>query len=271
MINTTTMSDRRSRSRTRSRSPSPGRNGRDRYDSRSRSRSRTPRDRSYTRSASRRNSPDQPKSAKIVVEKLTKNVNENHLREIFGSYGEIEELEMPMNRQFLTNRGIAYVLYTTSEDAENAIAHMHEAQLDGALINVSIVLPRRRFSRSPPPRRPPPNRFGEPHRYRDGPPPRGDRPYGRPGPPMGRGGRSPPRYSRGGGYNRPRSYSPDRSPPRRRGSPNYGNRSPSYSRSPPRRRYAEPPRDGRARREPSYSDHSEQGRRDRSYSRDRRR
>ena len=37
--------------------------------------------------------------AQIVVEKLTKNVNEGHLREIFGAYGAIRELDLPMNRQ----------------------------------------------------------------------------------------------------------------------------------------------------------------------------
>jgi RNA-binding protein with serine-rich domain 1 len=52
--------------------------------------SRIYRERSYTRSPSRH--------GKIVVEKLTKNVNEAHLREIFGSYGQIESLDMPMNR-----------------------------------------------------------------------------------------------------------------------------------------------------------------------------
>ncbi|MCJ1431133.1 hypothetical protein MMC27_000484 [Xylographa pallens] len=35
----------------------------------------------------------------IVVEKLTKNVNEAHLREIFGAYGPIREVDLPMNRQ----------------------------------------------------------------------------------------------------------------------------------------------------------------------------
>jgi RNA-binding protein with serine-rich domain 1 len=51
----------------------------------------------------------------------------------------------------MTNRGTAYILYYDPADAEAAIAHMHEAQLDGAILNVSIVLPRRNFSRSPPP------------------------------------------------------------------------------------------------------------------------
>jgi len=40
-----------------------------------------------------------PRSSKIVIEKLTKNVHAAHLREIFGRYGDIENLDMPMNRQ----------------------------------------------------------------------------------------------------------------------------------------------------------------------------
>jgi RNA-binding protein with serine-rich domain 1 len=34
-----------------------------------------------------------------VVEKLTKNVTEAHLREIFGSYGRIESIDLPLNKQ----------------------------------------------------------------------------------------------------------------------------------------------------------------------------
>ncbi|KAG9737466.1 hypothetical protein KCU77_g9951, partial [Aureobasidium melanogenum] len=147
---------RRSRSRTRTRSPAH-----------SRSRSRSYRARSTSRGRDRSPTPPMPRSSKIVIEKLTKNVTPAHLNEIFSTYGAIADLDMPLNKSFNTNRGTAYVLYTTPEAAERAIAHMHEGQLDGAKIGVSIVLPRRRFSRSPPARRPPPNRFGEPHRYRD--------------------------------------------------------------------------------------------------------
>ncbi|RFU32418.1 hypothetical protein B7463_g3914, partial [Scytalidium lignicola] len=105
----------------RSSSRTPRRNGKYRSESRSRSRS-------YGRSRSA--SP--VRSTKVVVEKLTKNVNEDHLREIFGTYGTIKDLDMPMNRQFMTNRGTAYILYESEADAEAAIAHMHESQIDGA-------------------------------------------------------------------------------------------------------------------------------------------
>ncbi|GLA06129.1 hypothetical protein AnigIFM60653_006652 [Aspergillus niger] len=75
----------------------------------------------------------------IVIEKLTKNVTESHLREIFGGFGDIQSLDLPMNKAFMTNRGTAYILYHDPADAEAAIAHMHEAQLDGAMLNFNIA------------------------------------------------------------------------------------------------------------------------------------
>ena len=33
----------------------------------------------------------------IVIEKLTKNVTEEHIREIFGVYGDIKFVDMPVN------------------------------------------------------------------------------------------------------------------------------------------------------------------------------
>ncbi|KAH0523747.1 hypothetical protein TsFJ059_008708 [Trichoderma semiorbis] len=126
----------RSRSRSRSITP-PRRNGRNRSGSRDRSRERG-RD-------SRSPSEGPPKRAtKIVVERLSKNVNEEHLYEIFGQFGHIKDLDLPMNRTSGTNRSTAYILYEHQADAEVAISYMHEAQIDGAIINVSIVLPRRK-------------------------------------------------------------------------------------------------------------------------------
>ncbi|KAG9243556.1 hypothetical protein BJ878DRAFT_535141 [Calycina marina] len=192
-----------------------------------RSRSPSPRNggyRSGSRSISRDRSPTPVKSTKIVVERISKNVNIDHLKEIFGIYGPIRDLDMPVNRTFGTNRGTAYVLYENETDSEAAIAHMHESQIDGCTINVSIVLPRRKFSPSPPmarrganldSRAPPPGRFR-------GPPP----PQRRATPTSYRNDRNSYNY-------RPRSLSRSNSPAMRR----HRTRSRSYtrSRSPPRR------------------------------------
>ncbi|KAI8627794.1 RNA-binding domain-containing protein [Xylariaceae sp. FL1651] len=207
-------------------------------------------------------------STKIVVEKLSKTIHEEHLREIFGRYGTIRDLDLPISRQSGTNRGTAYILYVNEADAEAAIAHMHEANLDGAVINVSIVLPRRKFDPSPPtasrganidPRNPAPGLRGGPGRGAVGGGLGGGRGSSFGG---GRGGRSPPRHGRSGRDNfdtyRPRSYSRSRSPRARRNR----SRSESYasrSRSPPRRRGG---------RRDSYGDHDDYGERRRSPSYD---
>ncbi|KAL2134981.1 hypothetical protein VTI74DRAFT_10208 [Chaetomium olivicolor] len=301
----------RSRSRSRSRTPrsqysrspsmdrrrsydrdarSPARNGRHRSRSHSRGRSvsRTPsrsrgrsrtrsysRDRSYSRSRSRSRS-DSPrmKSTKIVVERLTKNVNEDHLYEIFGQYGEIDDLDLPVNRSSGMNRGTAYILYFNEADAQAAITHMHEAQLDGAVINVSIVLPRRKVSPSPPLARRGPR--GPPANVRPVLEGAGGRPAG------GRGWRSPAgasgRYGPRSDNYRPRSVSRSRSrsplpPPS--GSRRYRSRSASYSsrsrsRTPPARGGRRGSRNYGRRRSPSRdSFDSYDGRRSRSRTRSR--
>lgn len=165
-----------------------------------------------------------------------------------------------------TNRGTAYIVYDKVSSAEMAITHMHEAQLDGAVISVSIVLPRKRFSPSPPSRRAPPSGPRGSGPYPSGPAGNGysrgrlapdnyggTSHYRDPNGPLHRHSRSPDGYrsrGRGGGAsgghqrgsvrnpesNRRRSYSRSRSPRRSRSR----SRSRSYtsSRSPPPRRAA---------------------------------
>lgn len=275
-------SRRDSRSRTRSRSHSRGRTrsrsrsrGARHYHSRSNSRSLSPNPSppksskvGLVRSGSE-NCPEEPSRAnkkltsirnQIVVEKLTKNVTENHVREIFGGFGDIEYLDVPINKackiylrlhslgissnspSVMTNRGTAYILYHDPADAEAAIAHMHEAQLDGAILNVSIVLPRRKFSRSPPPTT---------TRGNGGRPRFGRGPYAGPSSPRRYGGARP--TERHDTY-RPQSLSPSRSPVRSR---SYSSR----SRSPaPRRGPSKTESRHHRRRSPSYSSYSSRSR-----------
>ncbi|KAL4869314.1 hypothetical protein BDV12DRAFT_83111 [Aspergillus spectabilis] len=256
-----------SRSRSRTRSVSRSRSG-----SRSQTWSRSPaprshRDRSYTRS---RSPPShKQRSSKIVVERLTKNVTVSHLSEIFGSFGEIQSLDLPMNTAFMTNRGTAYILYHDPADAEAAIAHMHEAQLDGAVLNVSIVVPKRAFSRSPPPMSSARGAYGAQRNSRGRP---ADSRYSRHSPYQQRA--SPRRHGRSWPMERhdlyrPRSVSRSRSRSPRR-SRSFSSRSPSISPPTNRGRTQDDSSRRSRRRSPSYSSYGYSSRsRSRSYSRDR--
>jgi len=152
-----------------------------------------------------------------------------------------------------TNRGLCYLLYHSPSAASAAIAHMHESQLDGSKIEVSIVIPRRI-----------PGSAGIPN-------PIGATPSGPGGRYRGAGGgryRSPPRRpgqgvgggrsgigggfgGRGGDSYRPKSRS--RSVSRSRSSYSRS-RSPSRSRS--RSPYRSRRGGGRRRRSVSYSSYS---------------
>ena len=104
---------RRYDARSPSRSPTPPsrRNGRHRSDSRSWSRgrgrgtSREPSEEPPVRST-KASEPRQRQltqvlltlPAQIVVERLSKNINEDHLYEIFGDFGPIKDLDLPINR-----------------------------------------------------------------------------------------------------------------------------------------------------------------------------
>ena len=41
-----------------------------------------------------------------MIERLTKNISEENLREIFGAYGDIEAVDVPVNRQCTWHKGI---------------------------------------------------------------------------------------------------------------------------------------------------------------------
>ncbi|CAI2178205.1 13473_t:CDS:2 [Funneliformis geosporum] len=96
-----------------------------------------------------------PLPTKIMVNKLTKNVTDAHLNEIFGAFGRIHRK---------TNKGIAYIDYETRAEAERAISYMDGGQLDGSELSCTFV-PRRPISPLPPRRRggrfnsPPQRRF----------------------------------------------------------------------------------------------------------------
>ncbi|CEP10940.1 hypothetical protein [Parasitella parasitica] len=182
-----------------------------------RSRSRSPLRRS---SRSRSASPEHLHS--ILVTNLTRNVKEDHIREIFGEFGKISYLEFPINKLLKTNKGKAYIDFETQDDADKAISYMDNAQLDGKRI-ACVVAPKHR-ERSPSPRR-----------ARYSPPPfRKINSRGPPPPPLNRRG---DRF--GGGRDRRRRYSrsPSRSPIRRGRRYSYSrSRSPSRSYSRGRKR-----------------------------------
>ncbi|KAI0638086.1 hypothetical protein C8Q77DRAFT_1089259 [Trametes polyzona] len=196
-----------------------------------------------------RSPPRNPKAKVVVVTNLTRNVVESHLHSIFGFYGDLVRVDLPVFGKSGQNKGKASLEFADAAAAHKAFSHMDGGQIDGAIVKCElseVTIRSRSYSRfrSRSPRPPPRGRYGRgksysrsPSRSRS-PPPRDRRPYEpryndgyrRPG---GRRPPPPPREPYRRRYSPSRSRSPlrrgpDRLPPRRR--------SPSYERGGPVRR-----------------------------------
>ena len=117
--------------------------------------------------------PEKNDAKVVVVNHLTRNVVEAHLRTIFGFYGKITKVDLPVYGKCLSNsyqqwsglvadppfsaagqnRGKAALEFEESAAAHKAASHMNGGQLDGAVLNIELSdLPVRSRSRSPRPR-----------------------------------------------------------------------------------------------------------------------
>ncbi|KAF7971766.1 hypothetical protein HWV62_36195 [Athelia sp. TMB] len=98
--------------------------------------------------------PAEKTNAKVIhVANLTRNVVESHLRAIFGFYGEITKLDLP-----IYGKCKAALEYADTAAAQKAMSHMDGGQLDGAILKIKLsdipIRTRSLAPRSPPPPRP---------------------------------------------------------------------------------------------------------------------
>ena len=81
--------------------------------------------RSKSKSPRRKKRTPSPKPTKLHIGRLTRNVNKDHLTEIFSMYGSIKSIDMPVDRfHSHISKGMAYIEYDKHEEAEKAKKHM---------------------------------------------------------------------------------------------------------------------------------------------------
>uniref|UniRef100_A0A452XJX9 RRM domain-containing protein n=1 Tax=Aegilops tauschii subsp. strangulata TaxID=200361 RepID=A0A452XJX9_AEGTS len=75
----------------------------------------------------------------LLVSRLSRNVTEGHLREIFENYGEVVNVELSMDKAVNLPRGYGYVEFKMRADAEKALLYMDGAQIDGNVVKVKFA------------------------------------------------------------------------------------------------------------------------------------
>ena len=78
----------------------------------------------------------------IFVGNLSFNTNEDELRQIFESYGQVDRVSILTDRDTGRSRGFGFVEMSSDEDGEKAIAALNGSQVGGRTINVNEARPK---------------------------------------------------------------------------------------------------------------------------------
>ncbi len=80
-------------------------------------------------------------SKKLYVGNLPFSVDDAKLKEIFASYGEIEEATLISDKFSGRSKGFGFVTFVNDEDGDKAIAEMHEKEVEGRKLTVNEARP----------------------------------------------------------------------------------------------------------------------------------
>jgi RNA recognition motif-containing protein len=78
---------------------------------------------------------------KIYVGNLPFSVDDEQLRELFKTYGEIEEVTIIKDRFSGRSKGFGFVTFKEDESAKKAISEMNEKEVEGRNLKVNEARP----------------------------------------------------------------------------------------------------------------------------------
>ncbi|VWU48251.1 RNA-binding protein, putative [Hepatocystis sp. ex Piliocolobus tephrosceles] len=73
----------------------------------------------------------------LYVGGIDETVNEQMLYDMFSAFGDIRNIEIPMNTVTKKNRGFAFIEYVEKEDAKHALYNMNNFEINGNRIYVN--------------------------------------------------------------------------------------------------------------------------------------
>lgn len=79
---------------------------------------------------------------KLFVRSLSWDTNNDTLRTLFETIGEVEEAVVIFDKATGRSKGFGFVTFKTEEDAARAIEELDGKELDGRVIYVSVARPK---------------------------------------------------------------------------------------------------------------------------------
>ncbi|EAN32077.1 RNA recognition motif family protein [Theileria parva strain Muguga] len=77
----------------------------------------------------------------VYVYPLTKNLTSEHLREIFGHFGKLKDVELNKSTKEHSEDRYGVVYFEKYGDAKFSILHLDQGEIDGTKVKVTLTKP----------------------------------------------------------------------------------------------------------------------------------
>jgi len=81
-------------------------------------------------------------SKKLFIGNIAWSTTEDELRTLFGEFGELEDLVIITDRMSGRSKGFGFATFANADDADAAIAKLHEQELNGRNLLVNEARPK---------------------------------------------------------------------------------------------------------------------------------
>jgi RNA recognition motif-containing protein len=78
----------------------------------------------------------------MYVSNLSFNTGEEELNELFSAFGEVSSVKIILDRETGRSRGFGFVEMNSRDDAEKAMAALHNKEIEGRALSVSEARPK---------------------------------------------------------------------------------------------------------------------------------
>ncbi len=78
----------------------------------------------------------------LFVSNFSWNLSQEDMEELFSFYGDLDNVNLIMDRTTWRSKGFWFVKFINSEDAITAMEGLNEKEIDGRALNISIARPR---------------------------------------------------------------------------------------------------------------------------------
>lgn len=87
------------------------------------------------------------KPGRLIVRNLTFDIKQKHLTQAFSKFGELVDVNVPLNSESNLNKGFGFVEFKTREEATKAIAAMNAKTYKGRLISVDFAMSKNKYNK----------------------------------------------------------------------------------------------------------------------------